>query len=430
MFCDDWPVVPFESVFLVPLRNGLNRPKRVRGQGIPMVNMGELFAYRRIGDIPMELVPVSETEEGKCLLRFGDLLFARQSLVLEGAGKCSIFRGDETKRTFEGHLIRCRLAPERVVSDFYFYFFESPQGKAQIRSIVEQVAAAGIRGSDLRRLNVPLPPLPEQRRIAAVLGALDDKIDLNRKMNKTLEEMAQAIFKSWFIDFDGHTDLVDSELGPIPRGWGIGQLADLSTVQKGLSYRSKYFDPAGLPMANLKCIAPGGGFQKSGLKFYSGDFKDKHVVASGDVVVAMTDLTQKRVVIASPAFIPPLPGQDKIIMSLDLTCVRPTSASGLSRTWLFHRLKTHNFKSFARGFANGTTVLHLKLDGIVKYPFPVPPLKQVEKFTSIAGGLRNKIELNELQSETLAELRDTLLPKLISGGLRVSEVEQQVEDAL
>jgi type I restriction enzyme, S subunit len=239
MFASDWPVGSFESVFLEPLKNGLTRPKRVRGEGIPMVNMGELFAHRRIGNVPMELVPMSDKEKTKYLLHTGDLLFARQSLVLEGAGQCSIVVGESGTRTFEGHLIRCRLDAELAAPSFYFYLFESPQGKSLVRSIVEQVAAAGIRGSDLKRLEIPVPPLPEQRRIAAVLGALDDKIELNRKMNKTLEEMAQAIFKSWFIDFDGHTDLVDSELGPIPRGWEVKEIQRTVDVKGGGTPRTK-----------------------------------------------------------------------------------------------------------------------------------------------------------------------------------------------
>ncbi len=90
-------------------------------------------------------------------------------------------------------------------------------------------------------LKLSLPALPEQCRIAAVLGALDDKIELNRKMNQTLEALAQAIFKSWFIDFDGvlPKDLVDSELGPIPRGWEVTTLGDHISLDKGLSYKGK-----------------------------------------------------------------------------------------------------------------------------------------------------------------------------------------------
>ena len=90
-----WSQVPFESVFIAPPKNGLTRPAKVRGSGIPMINMGELFEHDRIGNIEMELVPVNDRELSSMLVEKGDLLFARQSLVLSGAGKCSFVQAAE-----------------------------------------------------------------------------------------------------------------------------------------------------------------------------------------------------------------------------------------------------------------------------------------------------------------------------------------------
>ena len=168
-----------------------------------MVNMGELFAYPRLCNAPMDRVPLSHGEAEKFLLAEGDLLFARQSLVLEGAGKCSIFLRDTEPVTFESHVTRVRLHADKGDPQFYFYYLQSHHGRAAIRSIVEQGAgASGIRGSDLQTLNVLWRPIGEQRAIAHILGTLDDKIELNRKMNETLEALARALFQSWFVDFD------------------------------------------------------------------------------------------------------------------------------------------------------------------------------------------------------------------------------------
>jgi type I restriction enzyme, S subunit len=106
---DKLDTVSFQDLFATPLRNGLTRPKSVRGQGIKMVNMGEIFAYSRIGNIDMDRVPLSENEALGYLLEPGDLLFARQSLVLSGAGKCSIILKQKEPVTFESHIIRARL---------------------------------------------------------------------------------------------------------------------------------------------------------------------------------------------------------------------------------------------------------------------------------------------------------------------------------
>jgi len=209
--------MPFAELFETPLRNGLTKPKAVRGEGMKMVNMGEVFAHRRIHNLDMDRVPMETKERNSSLLRGGDLLFARQSLVLSGAGKCVLFQGDNEDVTFESHIIRCRLDQQKAAPAFYFYLFQSTQGRSLIESIVEQVAAAGIRGSDLGRLLVPVPPLAEQKAIAAVLGALDDKIELNRRMNATLEAMARALFQSWFVDFDPVRAKLDGRPPPRPR---------------------------------------------------------------------------------------------------------------------------------------------------------------------------------------------------------------------
>ena len=238
---------PFGELFAESARNGLTRPKAVRGSGVKMVNMGELFAHPRLFNVPMDRVPLSQSEAERLLLEDGDVLFARQSLVLKGAGKCSIFLRDDEPVTFESHVARVRLDPKKAHPGYYFYYLQSYHGRSAIRSIVEQGAgASGIRGSDLATLEVLWRPLSEQRAIAHILGTLDDKIELNRRANETLEAVARALFKSWFVDFDpvrakmeGRDPglpqhladlfpdrLVDSELGQIPEGWKTATLGD------------------------------------------------------------------------------------------------------------------------------------------------------------------------------------------------------------
>ena len=220
----------------------------------------------------MDRVPLSDSESERFLLEEGDLLFARQSLVFSGAGKCSLFVGASEPVTFESHLIRARLDNATADPMFYFYFFQSQAGRHVMETIVEQVAAAGIRGSDLARLPVPIPQVSEQKAIAHILGTLDDKIELNRKMNGTLEAMARAIFKSWFVDFDpvrikaeakaqGRSpdadlqqlglsreiadlfpdEFQDSELGKIPKGWecvALEEVADLAWGDTSVTKKS------------------------------------------------------------------------------------------------------------------------------------------------------------------------------------------------
>jgi len=224
-----WPLQPFNTIYAESSRNGITRPKATRGSGYKMVNMGELFAYGRFWNPDMELVQLSDSEIERFSLKKGDLLFARQSLVLEGTGKCSIVMNIPEITCFESHLIRVRLDKQKVDPIFYYYYFGSHQGKANVQSLVMQVAAAGIRGSELALLPIPVPPFPTQRKIAAILSVYDDLIENNLRRIKILEEMAQNFYREWFVKFrfpgHQHARFTDSPSAGFRRGGRLRNFA-------------------------------------------------------------------------------------------------------------------------------------------------------------------------------------------------------------
>ena len=138
-----WENIRFGDLYSETSRNGLTKPSKVRGSGYKMINMGELFANDRIFDIPMELVPLTDSEKKNAKVEKWDLLFARQSLVLEGAGKCCIIMDVSPLTVFESHIIRVRLNKSKANPLFYYYFFKSPL--SPICSIVSQCAQAGYK---------------------------------------------------------------------------------------------------------------------------------------------------------------------------------------------------------------------------------------------------------------------------------------------
>lgn len=182
----------FSDLYAIPSKNGLMAPRRVRGRGIRLVNMAEIFSLDTIQDQQMELAPVPEATYASWLLKPGDLLFARQSLTLAGAGRCVMVADHSTPMTFESHIIRVRLDRGVANPRYWYYFFRSPSGRGLMSTIVDQVGAAGIRASDLGRLRVTLPPLPEQERIAGVLGAFDDLIETNLILASQLDSVVFA----------------------------------------------------------------------------------------------------------------------------------------------------------------------------------------------------------------------------------------------
>jgi type I restriction enzyme S subunit len=189
---DSWEIVRFEKIFATSVKNGLSRPTKVRGQGIKMINMGELFKYPKISNQNMERVPFSE-KESDFLLIAGDILFARQSLVREGAGKSAIFMGADEPTTYEGHIIRVRLNKMIALPDFYFYFLNSNVGRKIIEGLVTQTAAAGIRGSELSKIFIPFPKKEEQERMVKVLLLIDEKLATSRILKQKLSRLKKGL---------------------------------------------------------------------------------------------------------------------------------------------------------------------------------------------------------------------------------------------
>jgi len=281
---------------------------------------------------------------------------------------------------------------------------------------------------EAKAFHVLLPPLDEQRRIAHVLGALDDKIELNRKMNRTLEEMAQAIFKSWFIDFDGHDDLVESELGPIPRGWSPSVLGDHVTLQRGTTYSGLLVGLPGPALLGLGSIEPGGGFRDGHYKTYGGECPEKLTLYPGDLFVALKGATKDGSMVGSVARVPPTVASGRLTQdTVKLQFRKPDAALG---QYLYRLLRTPNYRAYCAGRITGSAQVGLGRNDFLAFPIPVPPSRVLEEYGEIESSLTHRMDSAAAQCGTLAALRDALLPKLISGEIRVPEAEDAVGDAL
>ena len=408
-----WETTKFSSLYTIESRNGLTKPSRVRGSGYKMINMGELFSYDRIYDIPMELVPLSDREKASSKVEPGDLLFARQSLVLEGAGKCSIVMDVSPLTVFESHLIRVRLDQTKANPLFFYYYFKSPL--SPIKSIVSQCAQSGIRGSDLGELSVALPALKIQNKIADILSAYDDLIENNQKQIKLLEEAAQRLYKEWFVDlrFPGYenTLIIDG----VPQEWRKSVFSDVFSFVRGKSYTSKELsDDSGVLMVNLKNIRAYGGYKRNAEKRFTGAYKEEQLLVGGDVVMGVTDMTQERRLVGHVALIPSF--NEKTTFSMDLIKLIPLSAS---KNYLYCALQYGGYSEEIAPLANGVNVLHLKPEAMMKMEMLVPDKDTMHTFDVQFEAVRLKIETLEKQCDLAAQARDRLLPKLMSGELEV-----------
>lgn len=265
-----------------------------------------------------------------------------------------------------------------------------------------------------------IPDLPTQQEIAQILSSLDDKIELNLQMNQTLEAMAQAIFKEWFVNFnfpgfDG--ELVDG----LPTGWRIERFDNHFDVVRGLSYKGSGLatKESGIPMYNLNSVYEGGGFKYEGIKFYNGEYKDKHLVRPRDIIVANTEQGHKYLLIGFPAVVPFYFGEPAIF-SHHIYRLRPNENSYLSTQFTYYLLLQQDVREQIIGCSNGTTVNMLKIDGLQMPIFKVPPRELIQQFSEVIEPIWQRQENNFRENQSLTQTRDTLLPKLMSGQIEIA----------
>lgn len=316
-----------------------------------------------------------------------------------------------------------RVEQKDVVDKKFFYYLLRYLKKVfiKIASNKKTTGLGHVTGNDLKTLAVGIPKKPYQVKIASILSGFDDKIELNNKIIKNLEEMAQAIFKEWFVKFKfpGYekVKMVDSELGKIPEGWKIGKLGKLINLDRGVSYNGAGLTTNGLPMINLGCFLRGGKFTFENLKFYSGRHTQNHLVKEGDIVIANTDITQNREIIGNPAIVNEFHQYKSFLFTHHVFAMRNNSE--YSNYFFYFLLRTPSFRNRAAGFATGTNVLALPKDALLELQIVLPLLKIASMFSEMATGVIKMRTCCESENQKLAEMRDLLLPKLMKGEIRV-----------
>jgi type I restriction enzyme, S subunit len=322
---------------------------------------------------------------------------------------------------------------------------------------------------------IKIPNEGEQEAIADCLDSLQSKIELTSQTNQTLEQIAQAIFKSWFVDFEpvkakmavleaggtaeqaelaamsvisatdetalkqqqadqpeAYTELEqtaalfpsameDSQLGEIPEGWSTPLIQDVAKTIKGKSYKSTELEESTIALVTLKSFNRGGGYRLDGLKEYTGKYKPEQEVFAGDLIIAYTDVTQAADVIGKPAMVISDSKYDHLVISLDVAVIRP--ADDQLKYYLYGIAKTVHFQNHTKAHSTGTTVLHLSKTAVPEYKFTQASDELIKIYRKLTQPIFSDINENIEQNNTLSAYRDTLLPKLLSGDLPIASTE-------
>lgn len=307
----------------------------------------------------------------------------------------------------------CNLAINDKVADYEFVYYSLKNDYTTLASLANGGAQQNLNAQIIKDYVLKMPSLADQHRIASILSSLDWKIELNNKINADLEEMAQAIFKNWFVDFEPFKDgkFVDSELGMIPEGWKVGTLGDMGTIVCGKT-------PS-----------------KANSNYYGGDIPfikipDMH----GNVFVESSEdrLTEQGSLSQIKKLIPPYSLMVSCIATVGLVSINtkpshtnqqintiiPHNKSALFYLYQYIKNNEELLKNMGRG---GTTTLNVNTKSFSNIRLFIPSDIALLQFHQIVEGLFKKIELNMQESRTLSLLRDTLLPRLMSGELEIPE---------
>ena len=327
-------------------------------------------------------------------------------------------------------------------TDFLYWFLAQSSVVDHLHTIAEHSTSAypSIRPADIGRLTLGLPPLSEQRAIAGILSTLDDKIELNRRMNKTLEAMARALFKSWFVRFDPlraqirpsgarvQEEIIrlfprreiESAIGAIPDGWKVKTLGDLCDKPQ-YGYTASAQDSSGSPkFLRITDINKAAWIDWRSVPSCRIDKRDygKYRLRKGDVLIAR---------MADPGHGVLVEEDREAVFASYLIRFRPTNE--LYGHYIQYWLRSEKYWSLVSERGVGTTRKSLNAKALCEFPLLVPPAAVAEAFAARVLALRNRIVSNVLETNGLSAVRNTLLPKLLSGEIRIQDAEKLAEAA-
>lgn len=388
-------------------------------------------------------IPVQYTTEEKRLAEKNDILFC--------------VRGSTTGRmniADQNYVIGRGLAAIRHKKDRFLNVYIKALIENNLKKLLGGTLGSvfpNLTKDNLFNLECLIHSESQQRQIASLLSALDAKIELNNKINAELEAMAKLIYDYWFVQFDFPYDFAQDKVADetsnpkdvkpykssggkmlyneelkreIPEGWEVKELGEELMIQRGISYKSSEIKGNGIPMINLNSFNLDGTYKAKGIKMYSGKYADKNLLESGDLLIAVTDVTRNADIIGKAILVPDY--YSELICSMDIAKIIPSNK--ISGSYLKMLFNSEHYHNYIKWFASGTIVLHLNLDGMKWYKSEIPPKTILDRFDALHQPIAKRINATEKQNKQLAELRNWLLPMLMNGQVTVKGAYEKMEE--
>lgn len=342
-------------------------------------------------------------------LRINNYAFDQEAILLAGNNADGNFSIKYYKGKFNAYQRTYVITPIRGKVDIKFLYYALSLCLKQFKNMSQGTSTKFLTVTILNSFSVQLPSISDQHRIASILSSLDRKIELNNKINADLEEMAQAIFKNWFVDFEPFKDgkFVDSELGMIPEGWTVGRLTEIASYMNGLAMQK--FPPENnedsLPVLKIKEL--GQGFCGTDSDRCSCNIKDECKIHNGDVIFSWSGTLLVDVWCGGDC-------------GLNQHLFKVTSKD--YPKWFYYYWTKHHLQEFVHiAKDKAVTMGHIKRGHLEEAMVAIPDNDSMEKAHELFEPILSKMISLRLESSRLSLLRDTLLPRLMSGELEVPE---------
>ncbi len=412
--------------------------KEYVSEGVPFFRSKEIIEKANGNDISTELF-ITKDKFQEIKDKFGVPLAG--DILLTSVGTLGVsYQVQESDYFYfkDGNLTWFKDFSDEINTKFLLYWLRSPLGKEGFNSITIGSTQAALTIAGLKGIKLSIPDLPTQTAIAEILSSLDNKIELNNKINQELENLAQTLFKQWFIDFEfpnengepyksAGGEMVDSELGEIPKGWEVGVLEDLIDFSNGNAFKSKELLKEDIGdcyhVFKMGHIKKGGGLNADGTKSYYEKSKakklNKYVLRVGDLLMCMTDMKGNVALLGHTAL---MNENDKYIVNQRVGLLRPNNALGIDFPYLYILTNSNDFIEDLRSRANSGVQVNLSTSEIKVSKVLLPPKAINVAFDNCVKAFFESIFNNTKENQELTNLRDTLLPKLISGELEVADI--------
>lgn len=378
-------------------------------KGIPILNGSNLQGFKLQENSFGYLTEEKADSLNKCNAHRGDIIVTHRGTLGQIVYVPSNSKYDRYVISQSQFRFRCK--PDLVDVQYLVYYFHTREGQYKILANASQVGVPALARatSTFRLIDIKLPSLADQRRIASILSSLDRKIELNNKINADLEEVAQAIFKNWFVDFEPFKDgkFVDSELGMIPEGWEVGTLTEIASYINGLAMQKYPPENIEYSLPVLKIKELGQGFCGTDSDRCSCNIKDECKIHNGDVIFSWSGTLLVDVWCGGDC-------------GLNQHLFKVTSKD--YPKWFYYYWTKHHLREFIHiAKDKAVTMGHIKRGHLEEAMVAIPDNDSMEKAHELFEPILSKMISLRLENSRLSLLRDTLLPRLMSGEIEVPE---------